>query len=224
MRPHKRWHILACVLTMVIAPSMVGCGKEEPPKRPVPQFSNRRQAQANPGGTNAPKGAPAPVVHEEVHYVGDPEKDFEPVLERYKQILTQNIENQNGTGPQRGLRHVINLDAKVDSKLLRKANETGPPKQGAARFRGTLVQPNERDAVLEFDATVLWKVRDGRWDYDRADIKTNFLKTPPFAEAADNARFQEQMSTLVSSILLMSGVSLAKDFEVDRSNQQRNVQ
>jgi hypothetical protein len=187
----------------------LGCG-DEPPKRPrkVVQFQSAPGQPAN-AGNSAPGAAPVPRVATGDHKPVDVEASFAPAVNIYTSQLEQIIGQQN-----RQSARIIQVNGQPVPKLDPAA--PGRDRTGSIHFTASLTQPNEKEASLLYDVTVLFVFRSERWDYDRPIIDTRFLK-PNDLDALTARKFTEQMQALLSSNLLMAGVALEKQLELQRS-------
>ncbi len=208
MNRNKATHLLLLTsLSAAILFAGVGCGEE--PKRPrrVVQFKNAPGSGTTPGqnGSNTP---PPPIDNRPPV---DVEASFAPAVNIYASQLEQIINQQN-----RQSARVIQINGQPIPKLDKA--EPGKQRTGSIHFTASLTQPNEKEASLLYDVTVYFLFRNEHWDFDRSVIDTRFLKANDL-DALTARKFTEQMQALLSSNLLMAGVALEKQLELQRSLQ-----
>jgi hypothetical protein len=208
MNRNKVTHLLLLTsLSAAILFAGTSCGEEPKKPRRVVQFKNAPAQGATPGQP-APNAPPAPTDNRPP---ADVESSFAPAVDIYASQLEQIIKLQN-----RQSARVIQINGQPVPKLDKA--EPGKQRTGSMHFTASLTQPNEKEASLLYDVTVYFVFRQDRWDYDRQIIDTRFLKQNDL-DALTARKFTEQMQALLSSNLLMAGVALEKQLELQRSLQ-----
>lgn len=199
--------LLLSLLSSAILLAGVGCGEEPKKPRRVIQFKNAPGQSSAPGQTS-PNAPPPPFDNRPP---ADIEGSFAPAVSLYASQLEQIIKQQN-----RQSARVIQINGQPVPKLDKA--EPGKQRSGSIHFTASLTEPNEKEASLLYDVTVYFLFRNDHWDFDRSVIDTRFLKANDL-DALTARKFTEQMQALLSSNLLMAGVALEKQLELQRSLQ-----